>query len=98
MIVGLKNCIPYIISSSTQTKINADWFNEDTTDCFGILFQSGFNVRVIYSLWQPPIQCVNFQKAAAILLSGSKPFVYMVLTQKDVSLLWCCPLCEEHLE
>ena len=47
MIVGLKNSIPYVIKSSPETKINADWLKKEITDCLGILSKSGFNVRAI---------------------------------------------------
>ena len=45
MIVGLKHSIPYVIKSSSEIKINADWLKEELIDCLGILSQSGFNVR-----------------------------------------------------
>ena len=47
MIVGLKNSIPYVIKSSPETKINADWLKKEITNCLGILSKSGFNVRAI---------------------------------------------------
>ena len=47
MIVGLKNSIPYVIKSSPETKIYADWLKEELIDCLGILSKSGFNVRAI---------------------------------------------------
>ena len=47
MIVGLKNSIPYVIKSSPETKINADWLKEELVDCLGTFSKSGFNVRVI---------------------------------------------------
>ena len=37
MIVGLKNFIPYVIKSSAETKINADWLKEELIDCLEIL-------------------------------------------------------------
>ena len=47
MKAGFKNSIPYVIKSSPETKINADWFKEELIDCLGILSQSSFNVRAI---------------------------------------------------
>ena len=47
MVVGLKNSIPYVIKSSPETKINADWLKKKLIDCLGILPQSGFIVRAI---------------------------------------------------
>ena len=47
MIVGLKNSIPYVIKSSPETKINADWLKKEITDCLRILSKSGFTVRAI---------------------------------------------------
>ena len=47
MIVGLKNSIPYVIKSSPETKINADWLKEELIDCLGTLPKSAFIVRAI---------------------------------------------------
>ena len=47
MIVGLKNTIPYVIKSSSETKINVDWLKEELIDCLAIFSQSGFIVRAI---------------------------------------------------
>ena len=47
MITGLKNSILYMIKSSPETKINADWLREELIDCLRILSQSGFNVTAI---------------------------------------------------
>ena len=47
MIVGLKNSIPYMIKSSPETKINAEWLKEELLDCLGTLSKSGFIVRAI---------------------------------------------------
>ena len=40
MIVGLKNFISYVIKSSSETKINANWVKEEFIDCLGVLSQS----------------------------------------------------------
>lgn len=47
MIIGLKASIPYIIKSSPETKINADWLKDQLLDCLDILSECGFNVRAI---------------------------------------------------
>ena len=47
MVVGLKNSIPYVIKSSPETKINADWLKKKLIDCLGILPQSAFILRAI---------------------------------------------------
>ena len=47
MIVGLKSSIPYVIKSSSESKINADWLKEELIDCLAIFSQSGFIVRAI---------------------------------------------------
>ena len=52
MIVSLKDCMPYMINSSLETKINAAWLHDELIDCLGILFQSAFNVRDIRNLLQ----------------------------------------------
>ena len=45
MIVDLKNSLLYVIKSSSETKINADWLRKELIDCLGILPKSGFNVN-----------------------------------------------------
>ena len=45
MIVDLNNSLLYVIKSSSETKINADWFRKQLIDCLGILPKSGFNVN-----------------------------------------------------
>ena len=47
MIVGLKNYIPYVIKSSTETKINADWLKQKLLDFLGIFSKPDFSVRAI---------------------------------------------------
>ena len=66
IIVGLKKFIPYVIKSSPETKINAQWLKEELIDYLWVLSKSGFNVRT-YSLWQPSIECVKFQKPVKTL-------------------------------
>ena len=46
MIVGLKYSIPYVIKSSPETKINADWLRKELIDCLGILSEF-VNIRAI---------------------------------------------------
>ena len=53
MIVGLKSSIPYVIKSSLEAKINADWLKEELTDCLGILSKPGFNIRATVCDKQP---------------------------------------------
>ena len=33
LILGLKNCVPYMIKSSQETKINVNWFKEELIVC-----------------------------------------------------------------
>ena len=47
MIIGLKNSIPYVIQSSPETKINADWLKEELIDCLGIFSKFGFIVTAM---------------------------------------------------
>ena len=47
MIAGLTNSIPYVIKSSLETKINADWLKEELINSLGILSKSCFNIRAI---------------------------------------------------
>ena len=47
MIAGLTNSIPYVINSSLETKINADWLKEELINSLGILSKSCFNIRAI---------------------------------------------------
>ena len=47
MTVGLKNSIPYMIDSSPETEINADWLKVELIDCLMILSKSRFNVTAI---------------------------------------------------
>ena len=61
MIVGLKNYSTYVIKSSPETKINADWLKEKLKDCLAIFSKSGWNelfirykLRKISMLWCCP--------------------------------------------
>ena len=47
MRIGFKSSIPYVIKSSPETKINADWHKEELIDCLGILSKPGFSVTAI---------------------------------------------------
>ncbi|XP_047127382.1 uncharacterized protein LOC124808407 [Hydra vulgaris] len=47
MIVGLKQNIPYVIKTSPEKTINAEWLKEEIFECLRILTECEFNVRVI---------------------------------------------------
>ena len=48
MVVGLKESIPYVISSSPEITINAAWFRNELFECLDVLYQCDFNVRAIF--------------------------------------------------
>ena len=47
MIVGLKTSIPYVIKSSPEITTNATWLRHELVECFDVLCQCDFDVRVI---------------------------------------------------
>ena len=47
MIIGLKESVPYVIKSSLQTGISADWLKNEVLECLGILIKCGFNTKAI---------------------------------------------------
>ena len=47
MIVGLKGSIPYVIKSSPETNIDANWLKTKLLDSLEILSNCGFRVRAI---------------------------------------------------
>ncbi|XP_065651124.1 uncharacterized protein LOC136079317 [Hydra vulgaris] len=47
MIIGLKQNIPYVIKTSPEKTINAEWLKEEIFECLRILTECEFNVRVI---------------------------------------------------
>ena len=47
MIVGLKQSIPYVIKSSPETPIDANWLKTELLDSLEILSNYGFRVRAI---------------------------------------------------
>ena len=47
MIVGLKESIPYVIKSSPETNIDANWLKAELLESFEILSNCGFRVRAI---------------------------------------------------
>ena len=47
MIVGLKESIPYVIKSSPETNIDANWLKAELLKSFEILSNCGFRVRAI---------------------------------------------------
>ena len=47
MIVGLKQSIPYVMKSSTETNIDANWLGTELLDFLEILSNCGFRVRAI---------------------------------------------------
>ena len=47
MIVGLKESISYVINSSPETNIEANWFKTELLDSLDILSNCGFRVRAI---------------------------------------------------
>ena len=54
MIVGLKESIPYVIKSSPETNIEANWFKTELLDSLEILSNCGFRVRTIVCDNHPP--------------------------------------------
>ena len=47
MIVGLKKSVSYVIKSSPQTGISADWLKNEVLECLDVLIKCGFNTRAI---------------------------------------------------
>ena len=54
MIVGLKESIPYVIKSSPETNIDANWLKTELLDSLKILSNCGFRVRAIVCDNHPP--------------------------------------------
>ena len=47
MIVGLKQSVPYVIKSSPQIEISADWLKNEGLECLDVLIRCGFKTRAI---------------------------------------------------
>ena len=54
MIVGLNKSIPYVIKSSPETNIDANWLKAELLDSLEILSNFGFRVRAIVCEKHPP--------------------------------------------
>ena len=54
MIVSLKESIPYVIKSSPEINVDADWLKTELLDSLKILFNCGFRVRAFVYDNHPP--------------------------------------------
>ena len=61
MIVGLKESIPYVIKSSPEANIDANWLKTELLDSLEILSKCGFRVRAIVDDNHPSNVC-SFKK------------------------------------
>ena len=61
MIVGLKESIPYVIKSSPETNIDANWLKTELLDSLKILSNCGFRVKAIVCD-NHPVNVSSFKK------------------------------------
>ena len=80
MIVGLKESISYVIKSSPETNIDANWLKTELLESFEILSNCGFRVRAIVcnshpsdvSSFKKPLEHVNQNPDELYMLHKSR--------------------------
>ena len=84
MIIGLKESAPYVIKSSPQTGISADWLENEVLECLDVLIKCGFTTRAIIcdnrpsnvSAFKKLLQCSNQDPDSLFILKESRKFIF----------------------
>ena len=93
MIVGLKESIPYVIKSSPETNIDANWLEIELLDSLEILSNCGFRVRAIVCD-NHPSNVSSFKKLLGHV--NQNPDELLHKSCKDLPLLRRCTFNKKH--